>query len=131
MSLERDIKKTVENGEEFLLGSFIGESEEELENIPLVVIDEIREVEFAIMYNGKIYDNKEEYNDARKDSVRSVRDSLLKEEVDPVVTNPLRWADLSEEEKTLYTNYRRYLLDYTKEENWWEQNPKTMNEWKE
>lgn len=83
------------------------------------------------MYNGKIYDNKEEYNDARKDSVRSVRDSLLKEEVDPVVTNPLRWADLSEEEKTLYTNYRRYLLDYTKEENWWEQNPKTMNEWKE
>lgn len=120
-----------EQGNDFMHASFLDENEENLRNMPFVVIDEIREVEFAVMYNGKIYEDEEEYIEARKDSVRQFRNNLLETEVDPVVTNPLRWADLSEEEKALYTNYRRYLLDYTEQENWWEQNPKAMNEWKE
>jgi DNA-binding MarR family transcriptional regulator len=32
--------------------------------------------------------------------------------------------------KKLYTDYRIYLLDYTKDENWYLQNPKTLEEWK-
>ena len=120
-----------EQGNNFMHAAFLDENEENLRNIPFVVIDEIKEVEFAVMYNGKIYEDESEYDLARQNTVREYRNYLLKEEVDPVVTNPLRWADLSEEEKILYTNYRKYLLDYTKQENWWEQNPKTMNEWKE
>jgi hypothetical protein len=45
--------------------------------------------------------------------VRSKRDRLLAEEVDSVVTNPLRWADLTAEQQTAWTNYRRALLDIT------------------
>lgn len=120
-----------EQGNDFMHAAFLDENEENLRNMPFVVIDEIKEVEFAVMYNGKIYEDESEYDLARQNTVREYRNYLLKEEVDPVVTNPLRWADLSEEEKALYTNYRRYLLDYTEQENWWEQNPKTMNEWKE
>jgi hypothetical protein len=38
---------------------------------------------------------------------------------------------MSEELKQNYTNYRRYLLDYTDGENWWEALPKTLEEWKD
>jgi hypothetical protein len=62
--------------------------------------------------------------------VRAVRNSYLETYVDPVVSNPLRWDDLTEEEKQVYKDYRRYLLDYTENENWWLSNPLTLNEWK-
>jgi len=45
--------------------------------------------------------------------VRAERDRLLTTEVDPMVTNPLRWADLTAEQQTAWTNYRRALLDIT------------------
>ena len=43
--------------------------------------------------------------------VRVQRDSKLTNEVDPVVSNPLRWADLSEQEQTEVSTYRTALLD--------------------
>lgn len=43
--------------------------------------------------------------------VRVQRDSKLTSEVDPVVSNPLRWADLSSEEQTEVAAYRTALLD--------------------
>lgn len=43
--------------------------------------------------------------------VRDTRDLKLKHEVDPVVSNPLRWADLSEQEQTEVATYRTALLD--------------------
>lgn len=45
--------------------------------------------------------------------VRQKRDELLRNEVDPVVTNPLRWGDLSAEKQSEWANYRRALLDIT------------------
>jgi len=45
--------------------------------------------------------------------VRSERDNRLVTEVDPLVTNPLRWADMTAEQQTAWTNYRRALLDIT------------------
>lgn len=69
--------------------------------------------------------------ESEKARVRSIRDSYLVEFVDPVVSNPLRWADMSEEEKQKYANYRHYLLDFTTQENWWENTPKTLEEWSE
>ena len=63
----------------------------------------------------------------KKNRVREIRNSYLSEYVDPVVSNPLRWADMSDEEKQKYSDYRRYLLDYTTGENWWESNPKTFD----
>jgi len=43
--------------------------------------------------------------------VRSERDYILSTEVDPIVANPLRWADLSATEQLEMATYRTALLD--------------------
>lgn len=45
--------------------------------------------------------------------VRLLRDFKLRSEVDPVVSNPLRWGDMTEAQRTAWANYRRALLDIT------------------
>ena len=44
-------------------------------------------------------------------SVRSERNRRLVSEVDPIVSNPLRWADLSSQEQSDVSAYRLALLD--------------------
>ncbi len=46
-------------------------------------------------------------------SVRAERDSLLSTVVDPLVSNPLRWADLTSDQQAAWTSYRTDLLDIT------------------
>lgn len=46
---------------------------------------------------------------------RALRDHLLQTVVDPVVSNPLRWADLTPEKQAEWTAYRRALLDITEQ----------------
>ena len=43
--------------------------------------------------------------------LRLERNRLLLEEVDPIVSNNLRWADMTAEKQTEWSNYRRALLD--------------------
>lgn len=45
--------------------------------------------------------------------LRSERDQKLAEEVDPLVTNPLRWAELTEAKQAEWTQYRTDLLNLT------------------
>jgi hypothetical protein len=45
--------------------------------------------------------------------VRYERNNLLTRVVDPIVSNPLRWADLTPEQQQAWSNYRRELLDIT------------------
>lgn len=42
---------------------------------------------------------------------RGDRDSLLQNEVDPLVTNPLRWAELTSDQQTAWATYRTDLLN--------------------
>jgi len=42
---------------------------------------------------------------------RFLRNELLVSEVDPIVTNPLRWAELSSAVQQQWTDYRTALLD--------------------
>lgn len=44
---------------------------------------------------------------------RGQRDGFLYSYVDPIVTNPLRWAELTAEKQQEYIDYRRQLLDIT------------------
>jgi hypothetical protein len=44
-------------------------------------------------------------------SVRNERNRRLTSEVDPIVTNPLRWADLTAEKQTEWSTYRTDLLN--------------------
>jgi len=43
--------------------------------------------------------------------VRDERDTILVGEVDPIVSNSLRWNDMSDTKRTEWTNYRQALLD--------------------
>lgn len=113
------------------LKAMVAETREELENNEFIEFSKIEEVAFAEMYNGAIYIDEEELTDSKKEFVRGIRNSYLVEYVDGTVSNPLRWADMSEELKQMYVEYRQYLLDYTNVVNWWEQNPKTFEAWRE
>jgi len=51
-------------------------------------------------------------NETQKaNDTRLFRNQLLVAEVDPIVTNPLRWADLSAEKQQEWTDYRTALLN--------------------
>jgi hypothetical protein len=54
-----------------------------------------------------------ELDAAAADAVRAERDYKLASEVDPIVSNPLRWADLTAEKQTEWASYRRAMLDIT------------------
>jgi len=45
--------------------------------------------------------------------VRGQRDNLLVTEVDPIVSNPLRWADMITAEQNAWSQYRTDLLNIT------------------
>ena len=61
----------------------------------------------------------------KQSQVRSQRDYMLQK----TDFTQLGDAPLSEQEKALYVNYRQYLRDYTKLDNWYEQTPLEFNEW--
>lgn len=111
--------------------AFVGDTREELENLPCVELTEIKQVEFAESYNGVIYIDPAELQSAQETEIRAIRNQYLVEYVDSVVSNPLRWADMSADEQAKITNYRRYLLDYTESENWWLSEPLTFDAWVE
>jgi hypothetical protein len=54
---------------------------------------------------------REEVNAAAAKKVRLQRDRILAAAVDPLVSNPLRWADLSVEQQEAWADYRRALLN--------------------
>ena len=44
-------------------------------------------------------------------NLRGQRDQKLVQEVDPIVTNPLRWAELTDAKQAEWTQYRTDLLN--------------------
>ena len=79
-------------------------------------------------YNGQWYlvgyVPQEPIEDKQKE-VRAIRnDYLSKYDFTQLVDAPF-----TEQEKEKYAQYRQYLRDYTNQENWWEQNPLTFEEW--
>lgn len=74
---------------------------------------------------------EDENHTYQKDQVRAVREQYFDEYVDFYQSKPLYWEEIDETLKQDIADYRNYLKDYTKEENWWEKNPLTFDEWKE
>lgn len=54
---------------------------------------------------------QEEIDAEKAKQIRGERNFLLSEHVDPIVSNPLRWADMSENDQIAWTQYRQDLLD--------------------
>lgn len=59
--------------------------------------------------------SQEEIDAQAANAARVFRNELLMYVVDPLVTNPLRWADLAPEKQAEWTAYRRALLDITEQ----------------
>jgi hypothetical protein len=64
-------------------------------------------------YAAYVPPTQEELDAALASGIRGQRNNLLATEVDPLVTNPLRWAELTEAQQAAWTQYRRDLLDIT------------------
>lgn len=56
---------------------------------------------------------QEEINEGLAMGIRLERKNILVNNVDPIVSNPLRWSGLTEAEQTEVTSYRQDLLDIT------------------
>ena len=109
--------------------AFIANTKEELENMPCVTLDKIEKTDKTyFLHNGEYV--CEIPVEEQQSEVRTVRNSYLETYVDPKQL-VLVWDSLSEDNKKLYADYRTYLLDYTNTENWWLQNPKTLEEWEQ
>ena len=74
--------------------------------------DELLEL-IGSSYAAYVAPTQEELDAALAASIRGQRNSLLANEVDPLVSNPLRWADLTSDQQAEWTLYRRALLDIT------------------
>ena len=84
-----------------------------------------------IFLNGKFYLSGYEPHDVLKlkEDIREIRNHYLEIYVDWYQSKPLLWEKMDENEKNIIIKYRQYLLDYTKEENWWDREPLSYNEW--
>lgn len=72
-----------------------------------------------IVEDGEVADMTQEEIDAEvSNRARLQRDSKLQIEVDPWVTNNLRWDDLNSEKQQEWLDYRRALLDLPEQEGW-------------
>ena len=60
--------------------------------------------------------NEEDYIAEAPMRARSQREEILVNEVDPVVSNALRWNDMTDAKRTEWTNYRQALLDVPEQE---------------
>ena len=56
---------------------------------------------------------QEELDAQAAGQIRGQRDYLLETEVDPIVSNPLRWADLTTEQQNAWAAYRTDMLNIT------------------
>ena len=104
---------------------------------PCLVHDSIEEdtehtVSDYMQVNGEyVLTSSNEAIEQKKAEVRSVRNQYLKQYVDDRAKSPFMWNEVTEEEKALIGEYRKYLMDYPETEGWWEQNPLTFEEWKQ
>jgi hypothetical protein len=54
---------------------------------------------------------QEVFDAAEATNVRATRDSILANEVEPIVSNPLRWGGMTAEKQAAWAAYRQALLD--------------------
>lgn len=92
---------------------------------------EIKETETSLEAWGLTEEEQKQADlENKQKSVRAVREQYFADYVDFYQSKPLYWEELDEEFKQQVSDYRNYLKDYTKQENWWESNPLTFEEWK-
>jgi len=64
-------------------------------------------------YEAYVAPTQDELDAEAAAAVRGQRDMILEIEVDPIVSNPLRWADLTTDQQNAWAQYRTDLLNIT------------------
>lgn len=69
-------------------------------------------------WNGSAWNHptQEEVDASVAATVRAKRDGLLASQVDPMASNALRWAALSDADRQAWADYRQALLDIPQQE---------------
>jgi len=62
-------------------------------------------------YTAYVAPTQEELDAELAAGLRAQRNQMLIQEVDPLVTNPLRWAELTDDKQAEWTQYRTDLLN--------------------
>lgn len=103
---------------------------------PCLVHDSVEEdTEYSVsdylQVNGEyVLTSSAEAIEQKKAEVRTVRNQYLKQYVDDRAKSPFMWNEVTEEEKALIGEYRKYLMDYPETEGWYEHSPMDFEEWK-
>jgi hypothetical protein len=80
---------------------------------------DVREFYNKMISDGQVsYMTQDEIDKEFSNKARYVRNRRLVKQVDPIVTNPLRWSELSSKKQQEWANYRRSLLDLPEQEGW-------------
>lgn len=104
-------------------------------DFPCLVHDSVEEdtkhsVSDYMQVNGEyVLTSSAEAIEQKKAEVRAVRNQYLKQYVDDRAKSPFMWNEVSDEEKALIGDYRKYLMDYPETEGWYEHSPLTFEEW--
>jgi hypothetical protein len=92
------------------------------------------EVEVDVAWDGTIWEKgcaPSKPQEVKEQEVRTIRNDYLKKYIDDRAKSPFMWDEVSDEEKEVLQAYRKYLMDYPETaEDWFEHNPKTLEEWK-
>lgn len=89
--------------------------------------------EYMIFDDGEYYKViaiPEPSTEEKAAQVRAIRNEYLETYVDPYVCNPLRWADMSEQEQQDIVDYRLYLLNIPEQPEFPNIQVMTFDEWK-
>lgn len=118
-----------ENGEEFIASA--RENREDLENDIFMQFTKIEETDDVVeLISGSYYIGEEKIIEAKSEAMRKIRDSYLVKYVDSVVSNPLRWADMTSEDQQVYKDYRQYLLNVPQSKSFPNAEILTFDDWK-
>lgn len=98
-----------------------------LKFMPQYAEHEIKETDKDI--ENSMFVDSPEWIEWKSKEVRNLRNYYLEQYVDSIVSNPLRWNDLSTEEQDNIKNYRRYLLDITDQGGFPKVNLLTYSNW--
>ena len=98
-----------------------------LKFMPQYAEHEIKETDKDI--ENSMFVDSPEWIEWKSKEVRNLRNYYLEQYVDSIVSNPLRWNDLSTEEQDNIKNYRRYLLDITDQSGFPKVNLLTYSNW--
>lgn len=102
----------------------LSNTKEEIENDKTLYYDRIEEVEYAEMYNGTVYTDKEQLELAKKEKVRKKRNNMLNLSDEWGVSDRPQTEEVEKHKK-----WREYLRNYTNQGNWWLNEPLDYSEW--